>query len=880
MDYPVWQLAATGGGLWIALIATVHVFVAHFAVGGGLFLVLTEARGHRENSPAILDYVRSHTTFFLLLTMVFGGLSGVAIWFTIAVLSPGGTLTLVDSLVWGWATEWTFFLGEIASLLVYHYSFGKMPAKDHMRVGFFYFVFAWLSLFTINGIIGVMLTPGAWATTNDFWDGMFNPSFWPSLVFRSFLAFMLAGLFGFVTAIKIKDAPARERVVRCCVRWAVVSLPFLALSGWWYLSVLPESTLAFILHGSAEIAPYLAALPAIAVLVGVFALLMAVRLPLAVRTPVAALLLILGFGVVGAFEYIREAGRRPFLIRERMWSTSIVPAQAEPLSDAFLPRARWAKHKDITEKNRLDAGRELYAFQCLPCHSLGGPMKDIRTYTGHIGNEGVSAYITGQGRIFKQMPPFVGSPAERDALAAYITATVNGKPLDKPVAADITALPTDIPAYDPDTASHVLLSWGTLGLKCITDADGFFTFLPPGSAVGAVLIRRDVVPEVVKDGVEITYAAPEGFKHPSRHVEFWKYAPSLVGKEPKPDQSAAGRGVDGTMALNETSGAFEAVGIPLVPFSDDGTITPYPLFTVTATDTATGQVLAETRTVLAVSSEMSCWRCHGGAFRKDGVMGISGVTAEGILAVHDRRSGTDLASRAAAGKPVACQSCHPDALFDATGDPKLLNLSAAMHGFHANYLSGRGEEACAVCHPDSPTGATRCQRDNHAQKGIGCARCHGYLEDHALTVLRSEKAAGKDRADIFMKNLTPRSVAAASEITPRLAWIQEPDCLTCHTDFQRPDLSTARAFNVWVKDRSGLYRNRKEDTGNMPCMACHGAPHATYPAKNPYGRDRDNIQPIQYMGAAGPIGGGKRCDVCHTVEMEGGEVHHPNMVKE
>jgi hypothetical protein len=298
MDYPVWQLAAAGGGFWIALIATVHVFVAHFAVGGGLFLVLTEAKGHRENSPAILDYVKSHTTFFLLLTMVFGGLSGVAIWFTIAVLSPGGTLTLVAAFVWGWATEWTFFLGEIAALLVYHYSFGRMPAKDHMRVGFLYFAFAWLSLFTINGIVGVMLTPGAWAATNDFWDGMFNPSFWPSLVFRSFLSFMWRDS-RLVTAIKSRT-PGQGEGRAVCVLWAVISLPFLALSGWWYLSVLPESTLAFILHGSTEITPYLAALPVIAVLVGMFALIMAVRLPLAVRTPVAALLLVLGFGVVGA----------------------------------------------------------------------------------------------------------------------------------------------------------------------------------------------------------------------------------------------------------------------------------------------------------------------------------------------------------------------------------------------------------------------------------------------------------------------------------------------------------------------------------------------------------------------------------------------------
>ncbi|KUG27895.1 cytochrome c family protein [hydrocarbon metagenome] len=879
MDYPVWQIAATGGGFWIALIATVHVFVAHFAVGGGLFLVLTEAKGHRENSPAILDYVKSHTTFFLLLTMVFGGLSGVAIWFTIAVLSPGGTLTLVNAFVWGWAMEWTFFLGEIAALLVYHYSFGKMAARDHMRVGWLYFIFAWLSLFTINGIIGVMLTPGAWATSNDFWDGMFNPSFWPSLVFRSFLAFMLAGLFGFVTAVRVRDAAARERVVRTCVAWAVISLPFLALSGWWYLSVLPQATLDFILRGSAEITPYLKALPVIAVAVGVFALLMAVRLPLSVRTPVAALLLVLGFGVVGAFEYIREAGRRPFIIQERMWSTGITPAQAEPLADPFLPRTKWAKNKEITQENRLDAGREIYAFQCLSCHSLSGPMKDIRTYTGHIGNQGVAAYLTGQGRLFKQMPPFVGSPAERDALAAYITAGVNGRPLDKPVVADIKTLPLDIPPFDADTASHLLLSWCTLGLKCITDADGFFTFLPPGSAVGAVLIRRDVLPEVVADGVEITYAAPEGFKHPSKHVDFWKYAPSLIGKEPKPDQSPAGKGLDGTLAFNEKSKTFEAAGIPVVPFSDDGSINPYPLFTITATDKATGTVLARTKTVLPVSTEMSCWKCHGGAFRKDGVTGISNITAAGILAVHDKRSGTDLAAKAAAGQPVMCQSCHPDALFDATADPKRLNLSAAMHGFHVNYMTGRGEDACADCHPDSHTGVTRCLRDNHAAKGIGCASCHGYLEDHALSLLRAEQAAGKERAGIFMRNITPRLVPQTADITPRLAWVQEPDCLTCHTDFATAQ-KDAKAFNVWVKDRAGLYRSRKEDTGNVPCIACHGAPHATYVANNAYGKDRDNVQPIQYMGFAGVIGSKGRCDVCHTVEMEGGEMHHPNMVKE
>ena len=43
MNYPVWDIPASG--LLIAVIAILHVFVSHFAVGGGLFLVLARAQG-------------------------------------------------------------------------------------------------------------------------------------------------------------------------------------------------------------------------------------------------------------------------------------------------------------------------------------------------------------------------------------------------------------------------------------------------------------------------------------------------------------------------------------------------------------------------------------------------------------------------------------------------------------------------------------------------------------------------------------------------------------------------------------------------------------------------------------------------------------------
>ena len=64
MNYPVWDLFGLGGGFWIAFIATVHVFVSHFAVGGGLWLVLAERKALKENDTTFLEYVKGHSKFF------------------------------------------------------------------------------------------------------------------------------------------------------------------------------------------------------------------------------------------------------------------------------------------------------------------------------------------------------------------------------------------------------------------------------------------------------------------------------------------------------------------------------------------------------------------------------------------------------------------------------------------------------------------------------------------------------------------------------------------------------------------------------------------------------------------------------------------------
>ena len=125
-----------------------------------------------------------------------------------------------------------------------------------------------------------------------------------------------------------------------------------------------------------------------------------------------------------------------------------------------------------------------------------------------------------------------------------------------------------------------------------------------------------------------------------------------------------------------------------------------------------------------------------------------------------------------------------------------------------------------------------------------------------------------------MAHLKPVHVDSVEDINPRLPWVQEPDCLTCHKEYGVPNRNE-NAFNRWNQNFSELYRMRTGE-GGVRCEACHGSMHALYPAENPYLKKRDNIQPLQYGGLPFPLGSNLTCAVCHTTTMED-SIHHQNM---
>jgi len=434
MNYPVWYVPTFGGGLLIALVAIVHVFVSHFAVGGGLYLVLTERKALREQSQTIMAFVRKHTKFFMLLTMVFGGLTGVAIWFVISLIHPAATSLLIHTFVFGWATEWVFFLVEIVALFVYFYTFGKMDDRTHQTIGWIYFGAAWMSLFLINGIIDFMLTPGSWLTTNNFWAGFFNPTFWPSLFFRSFMSFMLAGCYGFLTATFLEDEQVRHRMIRYSGVWALVSLLLSVPSGWWYIAVLPEQAGKLVAGASPTIArATTVAAFSMAALAGLLIALILLN-PKARSRGLIVVVMLAAMGYMGAFEWTREAARRPYVFNQVMYSNGILAKEVARINqEGFLKNAKWVKNKEVTEANQLEAGRELFLHQCFACHTQGGFNNDIVSRTKNMSFGAMRKYLATihDKRYF--MPPFVGNEAELKALAAYLTAGLHQKALSDDV---------------------------------------------------------------------------------------------------------------------------------------------------------------------------------------------------------------------------------------------------------------------------------------------------------------------------------------------------------------------------------------------------------------------------------------------------------------
>jgi len=419
MNYPFWDVPVAYGVL-MAVIAVFHVFVSHFAIGGGLYLVVSEQLARKAGDTRRLEFLEKLSKFFVLVTLVAGALTGVGIWFIIGLIAPTATEALIHNYVWGWATEWTFFVVEIAAAMIYFYGWKTMTPRAHVTVGWIYFVFAWLSLFVINGIVTFMLTPGQWLATGDFWDGFFNPTFWPSLVLRTGVCVMLAGLYALLVASRCEVGAFKARTVRYSAGWGVAGLAVTALCQYWYWKAIPAAVTAKALQTmptpicSMEISAWLAA--GIGALLVVFGLLA----PRKLGFGAAAALMVLGLAWFGAFEWFRESIRKPYILAGYIYGNGAEVAEtANYKKNGYLAQMAFKTGDD---------GADLFRHACRSCHTLDG-YKALKPAFDGTDRAFIAAIVRATHLLRGNMPPFLGTTAEADKIADHLGHHTDRRPL-------------------------------------------------------------------------------------------------------------------------------------------------------------------------------------------------------------------------------------------------------------------------------------------------------------------------------------------------------------------------------------------------------------------------------------------------------------------
>ena len=439
MDYPVLDISI-GGAMLMAVVAILHVIVSHFAVGGGLVIACTETLAVRRDDPEMRELARRSSLMLILVSTVFGAISGVGIWVVAGLIAPGAIAALIHTFVWGWAMEWVFFIVEVVAALVYWATWGKVSRGAHLMVGWIYFVAAFASLVVINGIITFMLTPGRWLETHAFWDGFFNPTYWPGLVLRTGIVLMMASVFMVFPAMRGSD-DARPRLLRWLGGW-LVGGALLAYAGYrWWEAALGEDTRALFLGPSPLLAPlastrHITLWALAAGLVLAAALLLAA--PRVVRPFAAVALMAVAFTFFAGYERLREGVRKPFLIHGYMFSNGLRIDQIAAMNrDGFLAHSGWSALGGGADP--VATGQRVFQAQCSSCHTVDG-YQGIRRLLPDDPDivAGSLMALHGMGDAYASlapgekvesgaldypfMPPLVGSEAEVEALTQYLVA--------------------------------------------------------------------------------------------------------------------------------------------------------------------------------------------------------------------------------------------------------------------------------------------------------------------------------------------------------------------------------------------------------------------------------------------------------------------------
>ncbi len=447
MDFPIFHLDFFGDRLLIAVIAILHVFINHgLAVGFLPVVTLMEYRGYRSKLAGLdeaekWDNLAYKFMFFaFIITTTVGALTGVGIWFSAALISPASIGSLIRVFFLVWFIEWIVFVLEVVFIMIYFLTWKNsnkslQAKKNHVRAGLALSIFSWLTMAIIVGILGFMMNSGVWLENRSLISGFTNPMYIPQLTFRTPMAFILAGSIAFLlTFIFLKEkSEFKKKVLKNISTWMFIWTPHVLAAGLYYHYLIPDLMKTNIPVAVAtqqfqdwysSLLYYLAAAVVVSMIFTVWFSFKPFKVPkFAAIIPLIVILLTLG-----TFERVREFVRKPFVIEDYMYSNQLLLENYEKYkTDGILKHATYTDVTEVTEENKLIAGKNVFNITCSRCHTTQNVNSVVRKFEKLLSPLGqpldkkaMTDYIPVMDKGRYYMPPFPGNDKEIDALVEYI----------------------------------------------------------------------------------------------------------------------------------------------------------------------------------------------------------------------------------------------------------------------------------------------------------------------------------------------------------------------------------------------------------------------------------------------------------------------------
>ena len=424
MHYPWWYVPGLTAPMLIAIIAVVHVFVSHYAVGGGILIALENQFAIKTKDHAYRDYWHKHTRFFVLLTVAFGAITGVGIWWTIALASPLATEKLIRTFVFGWAIEWVFFIVEITAAFIAYYFWTKLPEKTHIVIAWIYAAAAWISLVLITGITAFMLDSRGlfahWTETGNFWHAFFNVQFLPQMIARTGGAILLAALYVFLHAAWVyrndPNNPLFEKVIRRMSRPLLFGIVTIIIGVAWSCALLSDNIL-LTLERSVFLNVLVTLFFGISVLVTLLIFFGPIRHPKSVNFGFAVSIFILSLTALSVIEFVREAVRKPWIVDQVVLGNQIYADEvAQRQKEGFL------RSSDLlpVPSDKLGQGGMVFMYHCNNCHALEHGMSAVGPLLYGKSKERITEEIRHLNSSVLSMPPWSGTEDEIDILVNFL----------------------------------------------------------------------------------------------------------------------------------------------------------------------------------------------------------------------------------------------------------------------------------------------------------------------------------------------------------------------------------------------------------------------------------------------------------------------------